>query len=144
MQKIKKSPYVVNLPAMHSIFETNYFLLRRLFPDYEKSNKRELFVGGLRVCLEVVERCRYTTIFRIQQSSASKKWITGLRIEVRAYHDASMLEVSNFQAKKSVLPKYQYPNADMHQEDEKNQQNIFLAEWLENCLANGHAAVDIN
>ena len=63
---------------------------------------------------------------------------------MRAYHDASMLEVSNFQAKKSVLPKYQYPNADMHQEDEKNQQNIFLAEWLENCLAKGHAAVDIN
>ena len=144
MQKTKKAPYVVNLSSMHSICETNYVRLCRLFPDYEKSNKREFFVGEARVSIEVVERCRYTTIFRIQQTGTSKKWIAGLRIQIRAYHDASMLEVSNFQAKESVSPKYQYPNCQMYQEDEKNQQNSFLAEWLENCLANGRSVLDIH
>ncbi|MDG1988059.1 MAG: DUF1249 domain-containing protein [Halieaceae bacterium] len=144
MQKTKKSPYVVSLSSMHSVCETNYIRLSRLFPDYEKSNKRDFFVGSARVCIEVLERCRYTTIFGIQQTGLAKKWITGLSIEMRAYHDASMLEVSKFQANKSVLPKYRYPNLEMHQEDEKNQQNRFLAEWLKNCLANGRTDLEIH
>ena len=30
----------------------------------------------------------------------------------------------------------------MHQQDEKYQQNRFLAEWLEHCLANGRSGVE--
>ncbi len=137
MQKTKKRPYVLNLPTMHSLYETNYVRFYRLFPDYEKSNKKDFFVGEARVQLEVIERSRYTTIFRIHQTGAPEKWLAGLWIEVRAYHDASMIEVVKFQTKEVIAARYQYPNSKMHQEDEKNQQNLFLAEWLENCLENG-------
>jgi uncharacterized protein YqiB (DUF1249 family) len=33
---------------------------------------------------------------------------------------------------------YPYPNAAMHQPDEKAQLNVFLGEWLSHCLACGH------
>ncbi len=142
MQKTRKSRYTVNLPSMHSVCEINYARLCRLFADYEKSNKADFFVGTVRVCIEVVERSRYTTIFRINQAGTSENWITGLRLEVRAYHDASMAEVHSFCASKHLAARYSYPNHNMYQEDEKNQQNIFLADWLKNCLMNGRRTLD--
>ncbi len=60
-----------------------------------------------------------------------------LRVEVRAYHDAGMLEVSAFQSHRRIAARYDYPNAYMLQQDEKIQQNHFLAEWLEHCLGQG-------
>ena len=56
---------------------------------------------------------------------------------MRAYHDAGMLEVGSFQSHRRIEPRYSYPNRHMHQQDEKSQQNSFLADWLEHCLGNG-------
>ena len=63
---------------------------------------------------------------------------------MRAYHDAGMLEVGMFQSHRKIAARYQYPNHAMHQQDEKSQQNRFLADWLEHCLQHGRAlpAVD--
>jgi uncharacterized protein YqiB (DUF1249 family) len=30
----------------------------------------------------------------------------------------------------------------MHQQDEKSQQNRFMADWLEHCLQNGRVSAD--
>ena len=38
---------------------------------------------------------------------------------------------------------YSYPNAAMHQPDEKSQLNLFLGEWLSHCLACGHELVPV-
>ncbi|MDX1734632.1 MAG: DUF1249 domain-containing protein [Halioglobus sp.] len=143
MQRLKKQAFKVNLSELHGLCEANYARLMRLFPDYETSNTRELVVGAASVRLEVVERCRYTTIFQLHQQHAESRWLEHLRIEVRAYHDASMLEVGMFQSHRSVAARYQYPNDKMYQQDEKYQQNRFLADWLEHCLQNGRAAVDL-
>ena len=129
--------------ALHAICEANYVRLLRLFPDYENSNVRELSIGPARVRLEVIERCRYTTIFRLQQAQGSSRWLGKLNIEVRAYHDARMLEVGVFQSHRRIEARYQYPNEDMFQQDEKYQQNRFLADWLEYSLANGRVALDL-
>ena len=69
--------------------------------------------------LEVVERCRYTTIFHLHQQHAEARWLGRLRVEVRAYHDAGMLEVGMFQSHRQVAARYQYPNEQMFQQDEK-------------------------
>jgi hypothetical protein len=122
---------------LHALCEANYARLLRLFPDYETCNRREFAVGSALVCLEVIDRCRYTTIFQLHQQRAEPRWLGQLRVEVRAYHDAGMLEVGTFQSHRSVAPRYQYPNASMYQEDEKSQQNRFLADWLEHCLLHG-------
>ena len=136
-QLAKKRPYKLDLVDLHSTCEANYARLIRLFPDYETTNIREFSVGSARVQVEVTERCRYTTIFRVLQQGAGSQWLGHLRVEVRAYHDARMAEVGMFQSHRRIEGRYQYPNDHMYQQDEKCQQNHFFAEWLEHCLHNG-------
>jgi uncharacterized protein len=144
LQGTRKKSFKVDLMELHAICEANYLRLLRLFPDYENSNLRELEIGAAKVRLEVVERCRYTTIFRLHQAQGSSRWLRKLNIEVRAYHDARMLEVGMFQSHRRIEPRYQYPNEDMFQQDEKYQQNRFLADWLEYSLENGRVPVELS
>ncbi|GAB3284189.1 DUF1249 domain-containing protein [Parahaliea aestuarii] len=140
VQRARKRAFKMDLVKLHAVCEANYARLLRLFPDYEHSNSREFHVGPARVVLEVLERSRYTTFFRVQQYHADDRWLGSLRVEVRAYHDAGMLEVGAFQSHRRIAARYDYPNTHMLQQDEKIQQNHFLAEWLEHCL--GHGRVD--
>ena len=123
--------------------EANYARLLRLFPEYETCNSRELFLGSTKVSFEVVERCRYTTFFRLQQQQSDAPLLGQLRVEVNAYHDARMLEVGRFQSHRSIDARYDYPNERMYQQDEKLQQNGFLADWLEHCLRNGRVTSSV-
>ncbi len=144
MLKKKKKSFKLDLTAMHAICDANYLRLLRLFPDYQNSNARHLLVGNARITLQVAERCRYTTIFRIEQKYGESRWLGQLRLEVRAYHDARMLEVGMFQSHRRVAARYEYPNAKMFSQDEKYQQNCFLADWLEHCLHNGRVADNVS
>lgn len=143
MNRLRKKPFKQDLRELHALCEANYARMLRLFPDYEVNNTRDLVVGEASVTLEVVERCRYTTIFRLCQHRADSRWLGKLRIEVRAYHDASMLEVGVFQSHRRIAARYDYPNDKMFQQDEKYQQNRFLADWLEHCLDNGRSNVQL-
>ncbi len=130
----------LDLAELHAVCEANYVRFLSLFPDYETSNTREFLVGDAQVSLEVTGRSRYTTMFVVHQRHAGERWLGSLRIEVRAYHDAGMLEVGSFQSHRRIRPRYQYPNPQMLQQDEKVQQNRFIADWLAHCLANGRSA----
>ena len=144
MQNLKKKPFKLDLTELHAICDANYVRLLRLFPDYENCNSRDLLVGAAKVRLSVVERCRYTTMFHLHQQRAASRWLGLLRVEVRAYHDVRMLEVMVFQSSRKVAGRYQYPNEHMFAQDEKYQQNRFLSDWLEHCLQNGRAALDVS
>ncbi len=139
LQRARKRPFKMDLARLHALCEANYARLLRLFPDYEQVNCREFSVTAARVRLEILERSRYTTFFRLHQSHGEARWLRRLTIDVRAYHDASMLEVGAFQAQSQIQPRYAYPNPHMFQQDEKLQQNQFLGDWLEHCLANGRS-----
>ncbi len=144
MQRALKNAYRVDLAGLHAICEANYARLMLLFPDYETRNLHEFTVADARVRIEVIERARYTTIFRLyQQHQPGADWLGHLKIEVRAYHDAGMLEVGSFQSQREIQARYHYPNKNMHQQDEKAGQNRFLAEWLEHCLENGRVHTDM-
>ena len=143
MQKLNHKRFKLDLTQLHALCEINYARLLRLFPAYESSNSRQLMVGKASVSIEVVERCRYTTIFHLHQQHAESRWLGRLRVEVRAYHDASMLEVGSFQSHRRIAARYQYPNDKMFQQDEKYQQNRFLTDWLEHCQQNGRTALDV-
>lgn len=141
VQRARKRAYKMDIVRLHAVCEANYARLLRLFPDYEHSNQREFHAGPARVVIEVLERSRYTTIFRLRQHQAEARWLGRLMIEVRAYHDAGMLEVGAFQSHRRIAARYAYPNDQMLQQDEKVQQNHFLSEWLEHCLAHGRASL---
>ena len=146
---LKGSSYKVDLSALHARCEANYARLLCLFPDYESSNSRRFAIGDEQLHLEVLERSRYTTVFRLQSWSRSagigdadalRRLLPPLRMDLRAYHDAAMLEVIAFQSSGRTESRYSYPNPRMHQQDEKSQQNAFLADWLEHCLRHGEAS----
>lgn len=140
---LKGSSYKVDLRALHAQCEANYLRLKRLFPDYESSNSRRFIVGSEQLHIEVLERSRYTTMFRLQSWSraeaTARRWLPPLRLDLRAYHDAGMLEVIDFQRHGRTEGRYNYPNPRMHQQDEKARQNGFLADWLSFCLRHGEA-----
>ncbi|MEP5765456.1 MAG: DUF1249 domain-containing protein [Halieaceae bacterium] len=134
--------YSVDLAAMHATCESNYARLLQLFPDYETTNSREFSLAdGQRVRIDVVERCRYTTLMKVcqqtTQQGAGESWLASPRFDLRAYHDARMVEVTAFQSQRLIAGRYDYPNDNMHAPDEKAQQNLFLAEWLSHCIAHG-------
>ena len=157
------SRYRVDLRELQALCEANYARVLRLFPEYEGRNARQFCVDAIKIRIDVIERTRYTTVFRLQClhavtdaeasgfPAAGAPWLTPMRIDARAYHDAGMLEVIDFAsadqeaplAGKPRLPgRYPYPNPAMHQQDEKRQQNTFLADWLSHCLHHGRADLD--
>ena len=100
----------------------------------------------LRVCVadfDTRHACSAGDFQLFQQHHQGAEWLGHLKIEVRAYHDAGMLEVGAFQSQQQIQARYQYPNHKMHQQDEKAGQNRFLADWLEHCLENGCVQTDL-
>lgn len=121
------------------------------------SNKEQVAVK-----LEVLEEFKYTSTISIKQIrekiAGNVLWevpgkviadkginhhqetpaqYTAPEMIVRVYHDAKTAEVTSYQNHKYFKAVYQVPNQFMYQCDEKEQLNLFLAEWLNLCLNEG-------
>lgn len=134
--------YRVDLVELQAACEANYARLLRLLPDMREAQgeRRVALSQGdllLGVLLRVTENCPYTTTLEVRQEH-SLPWLPVPRLEVRAYHDARMAEVIGAENARRFRGSYPYPNAAMHQPDEKTQLNLFLGEWLSHCIACGH------
>lgn len=128
--------------------ELNYARLQRLLPgscagarrSAVSREAREVRVGeGLWFSIVTVDAGPYTTTVRIDQRRAegAPALLSAPHLTVRIYHDARLAEVVGFCERRRVWPRYDYPNADMLQPDEKAQWNRFLGEWLSLCLHHG-------
>jgi uncharacterized protein YqiB (DUF1249 family) len=118
------------------------------------------------ITVTVVEQTKYTSVVHIVQHSplpvrrsssentqdentaealqySNKTRQPVYRGDVRLYHDADMAEVVKCQRYRQFKPRYEYPNLDMHQIDEKAQMNRFLGELLTHCLSHGRVAETI-
>ena len=140
--------YRVDLIGLQAACEANYARLMRLLPDMrEQPSARQIAVTqgeqmlGV-LTLEVMLDCPYTSTLRVRQEH-SLPWLPVPRLEVRAYHDARMAEVIGAENARRFRGIYPYPNAAMHQPDEKTQLNLFLGEWLSHCIACGHELVTV-
>lgn len=135
--------YRVDLVGLQAACEANYARLMRLLPQMRevRGSRRVALSQGEHLlgvlALEVVEACPYTTTLQVRQE-LSLPWLPSPQLEVRVYHDARMAEVVGAEHARRFRSVYPYPNADMHQPDEKSQLNLFLGEWLSHCLACGH------
>lgn len=137
--------YRVDLVELQAACELNYARLMQLLPAMREQpdlqprrvalSQGEHLLGVL--ALEVVESCPYTSTIKVRQEH-SLPWLPVPQLEVRVYHDARMAEVIGAQSARRFRGIYPYPNAAMHQPDEKTQLNLFLGEWLSHCLACGH------
>jgi uncharacterized protein len=135
--------YRVDLVGLQAACEANYARLMRLLPNMreQRSARRiavsqgEQMLGVL--SLEVLLDCPYTTTLCVRQEH-SLPWLPVPELQVQVYHDARMAEVISAEHARRFRSIYPYPNAAMHQPDEKAQLNVFLGEWLSHCLACGH------
>tara|TARA_B110000305_G_C19076193_1_gene464005 strand:+ start:220 stop:678 length:459 start_codon:yes stop_codon:yes gene_type:complete len=132
-----KRRYTVDLLDLHALCEANYARMLQLFPTYEVSNSRQLAIDEGQIIFDVMERCRYTTTFRIRKLGPLSVTYGAVVVDLRVYHDAKMAEVVSFQANRQLAGRYTYPNDKMYQRNEKQQQNRFVAELLAFCLAQG-------
>lgn len=140
-----KRKYVPDLRRQMAVCEANYLRLMKLLPDLDTQDSREFQIAWrgqqVQIRLEVDERFRYTTTILIsQQIEPHSRWLESPQLAVRLYHDASMAEVISIKRRQQLAGRYNYPNPQMHQPDEKIQLNEYLAEWLSQCLERGRVA----
>ncbi|WP_447893632.1 MULTISPECIES: DUF1249 domain-containing protein [unclassified Vreelandella] len=139
-----RAAYVTDLKSLQGECSANYARLLRLVGTMEAGQQRDInlhtrdqHLGVLH--LAVLEQAPYTTMVEVTQSGPLDSVLEGPKMRVHLYHDVRMAEVTDFQRERHFNGRYRYPNAKMHQPDEKLQLNRFLGEWLAHGLAHGHA-----
>lgn len=146
--------YQPNLVSLMTLCANNYMLLLKVLANRTAlGESRHFFISDfLSYNVTILEVTRYTSVISFEQESLSNSFknIPGIvanalhpRMNIRLYHDARMAEVLSTQDIKQVKPRYDYPNSQMHQQDEKQQTNQFLNEWLHLCLRLGQVNVEL-
>jgi uncharacterized protein YqiB (DUF1249 family) len=149
-----KQSYQPNLVSLMTLCANNYMLLLKVLASKTAlGESRHFFISDfLSYNVMIKEVTRYTSVVHFEQEtlSASLKNVPGIvasalhpRMTIRLYHDARMAEVLSTQDIRQVKPRYSYPNSQMHQQDEKQQTNQFLNEWLHLCLRLGQVNVEL-
>lgn len=120
------------------LYEINFRRLMRLFPRLrEVDASATVTVNQLNeIRVDVVERCPYTMVVDLRHDFASaNKWLNAPSMRLRLCYDAEVVEVIAYQGQQRFLSRYAYPNERMFARHEKRMLNLFLAEWLDHCLA---------
>lgn len=138
--------YVPDLMSLQRTCETNYMALMKLLPREVQVGATQDYLLGNKLAfrLHVIGLSRFTTQVMLSQQERSLADYLQTRIEIRLYHDVRMAEVCATQQISRLQPRYDYPNKQMYQRDEKEQVNLFLAEWLKLCLKHGASPITIN
>lgn len=146
-----------------SLCANNYFLFLKIQADKTQLNQqRHFFINEhLVYAITVHEVTRYTSLITFEQKvfeqvvldehdyeeqiAKANSVLNSFhpRMSIRLYHDAQMAEVISSQDVHQVKPRYDYPNKQMHQQDEKQQINQFLNEWLKLCLEYGQVNLEL-
>ncbi|TYK67429.1 DUF1249 domain-containing protein [Colwellia echini] len=152
--KTAKKNYRPNLVSLMSLCANNYMLLLKVLANNKAvGESRQFFISDfLAYTVTIKEVTRYTAVISFEQDSLSHSLnnIPDIvanslhpRMTIRLYHDARMAEVLATQDIRQVKPRYDYPNHKMHQQDEKQQTNQFLNEWLHLCLDLGRVNIEL-
>lgn len=133
--------YVPHLPTLLAVCEVNYARLLRLLPDCDTLDLKYNFSINkhLSYRITIIDSSRYTSTLELAQCNDSVPAYLSPVMQVRLYHDAQMAEVLHSQNIGAIRPSYAYPNKKMHQKNEKEMVNRFLAEWLQFCLQQSSA-----
>ncbi len=148
VQELRRKRYKVDLSAQMADCEANYARLLKLMPSFDEQDQwlYDLNAGDQtwQMQLQIQERAPYTTMLEVSQRDNLNMWGSSPLLQVRLYHDVRMAEVTACKGYRRVLPRYDYPNRHMHQQDEKAQLNRFLSDWLSFSLRYGQVTQTAN
>jgi uncharacterized protein len=144
----------IDLSARMAVCDGNYIRLLKLLPDLTPSARRDFTLPELgnvgrtvphRVVLEVVETFKYTSTISIGLDAPvlTSAYYRPPAMLVRLYHDANTAEVISYQDEKNFRVLYQEDELPRYYPDEKEQVNLFLAEWLALCLDAGQGLLGL-
>ncbi len=141
--RLERQRYKVDLAAQQSVCEANYARLYQLLQHRDEDSWSLAIDYRGHVCeveFSVCERAPYTLTLDLQWQPPLTDWQPPAKVRVRLYHDAKMAEVVAWNSQRHWQPRYEYPNRQAHQCNEKALINSFLAEWLSHCLVQGYRA----
>lgn len=138
----------IDLSARMAVCDGNYIRLLKLLPGLAPDARREFTLPELgagdnsaaqRVLLEVVETFKYTSTvsMSIEVPGLASAYYRPPVMLVRLYHDANTAEVISYQDERHLRVLYQEDELPRYYPDEKEQVNLFLADWLALCLEAG-------
>lgn len=136
----RTSEYRLDLPRYMAICDANYIRLLKLLPDLESVGSdwdRVFSIDRTIVHIRVLEQFRYTQTLEIAASPDISSLVAAPVMLIRVYHDAATAEVVRYQRQGSFEPRYELDNNKQYQQDEKQQVNQFLGEWLNLCISSG-------
>ncbi|MCW8332685.1 DUF1249 family protein [Vibrio sp. SCSIO 43135] len=137
MAELATKPYHVDLSELMRVYETNYAKLNALLPSQPSVGDVRCYeAASMTYQLQVAEVTKYTTLVDICQSDDVPIFPLP-KMSVRLYHDARVAEVFSSHHLSRVQARFDYPNSQMVQKDEKAQVNRFLGDWLTFCLKHG-------
>jgi len=144
-KRTPRNAYVTDLKSLQAECTSNFVRLSRLVHGRSAGEQIDIALGESdrvfgRLHVEIADQAPYTTTLNVTQSGVLESLIESPRMRVHLYHDVRMAEVVDFQRRRHFEGRYRYPNAQMHQPDEKLQLNRFLGEWLDHALAHGHSS----
>jgi len=144
---IAKRRPLLDLSARMAVCDANFLRLRKLLPHFGTGAVRTILLpsaGAEPGCehkleLRVLESFRYTTTLdlRLSVEETTPAWFRSPHLTVRIYHDAETAEVISYQDQRGFKAVYREDESPRFSRDEKNQINLFLAEWLSLCLEGG-------
>lgn len=138
----------IDLSARMAICDGNYIRLLKLLPDLAPGARRDFTLPEIgtpgaatahRVAFEVVETFKYTSTVSIslEVPGLASAYYRPPAMLVRLYHDANTAEVVSYQDERRIRVLYLEEELPRYYPDEKEQVNLFLAEWLALCLEAG-------
>lgn len=147
--------FPIDLSATMAVCDANYIRILKLFPDFSQEASRVFALPALGeddpletghlVMLEIIETFKYTSTLSIRLSlpQAMGDYYRPPVMLVRLYHDANTAEVVSYQNQRDTRNLYSVDEVPRYYPDEKDQINLFLAEWLTLCLDSGLGMVDM-
>jgi uncharacterized protein len=139
----------IDLSARMAVCDANYIRVLKLLPHFAPAARRVFALPALgaaptlastqQVQLEVTESFKYTSTVSIclVVTPAVSKHYQAPSMLVRLYHDACTAEVVSYQNQRRIHVLYDMTETPRYHPDEKEQVNLFLAEWLGLCLESG-------
>ena len=130
-----------DLPALISLYESNYLRVMRLLPDLDvlEGTLVSRVAGALNLYATIEERYKYTTTLLLTYRFVDE---AGVALEPNAricvYHDVRAAEVVSHCRRKRTRKVHKWLRGRMPELDHRWEMNRFLFKWLRFCSNQGH------
>lgn len=131
--------------GLMSLYESNYLRLLRLIPELDRLDGcyRSRVAGDCDLCVEIIERCRYTVTLSLTYFFEHENGrIADPDVTVRAYLDGQLAESMNLSGERRHAELRRLAREHRLELNERWQRNVLLNKWLEYLTDQGHLILE--